>query len=136
MPANGNKGPRWWNFGLKAIRLSFPKAVFLPAMGLSLLIHALVLVAGYLAAQAVGIKISFFEAGAVLGLTFLALAVPVTIAGLGVREGMLIWLLAVFGYKSTSAAIGMSGCLLSIALFWAAVGGMFFFLKPRFGSQG
>lgn len=136
VPANGSKPLHWWNLALKAIRLSFPKQILLPVMGLSLLIHMLVFVAGYLAAHAVGINISFSEAGAVLGLTFLALALPVTIAGLGVREGMLLWLLAVFGYKSTAGAIGLSGCLLGIALLWAAVGGgMFFFFGPRFGSQ-
>jgi hypothetical protein len=130
VPEGGDKPRLWWDFGLKAIWLSFPKPVLLPAMGLSLLIHALVLLAGYLAAHAVGIRISFPEAGVVLGLTFLALTLPVTVAGLGVREGMLLWLLAVFGYKSTAVAISLSACLLGITLLWALFGaGAFFFIK-------
>jgi uncharacterized membrane protein YbhN (UPF0104 family) len=110
------------SFIAEALRESFPKAVFLPALILSLLIHGLVIMAGYLAAHAMGIAISFSEAGVVLGVTALVLSLPITIAGLGVRDGMLIWLLAAFGFKSTSAAVGLSSCLLGIALFWALAG--------------
>jgi glycosyltransferase 2 family protein len=130
--ADGNKPRRWRDLGLKAIRMSFPKHVFLPAMGLSLLIHTLVLVAGYLTAHAVGIKISFSGIGIVLGITFLALSLPVTVAGLGVRDGMLLWLLFAFGFKSTAAAISLSTCLLGINLWWAFVGAVTFYCKgPR-----
>jgi len=50
-----------------------------------------------------------------------------TIAGLGVRDGMLIWLLAIFGFRATGQAISLSICLLSISLFWAFAGGVAFF---------
>jgi len=109
------------------LRRVFPRAVFLPTMIKSLLIHGLVISAGFLTARAVGIAISLSEAGVVLGVTALALSLPITIAGLGVRDGMLIWLLAIFGFKTTGQAISLSICLLSISLFWAFAGGVAFF---------
>lgn len=93
----------------------------------SLLLHGLVITAGFLTARAVRIAISLSEAGTVLGVTALALSLPITIAGLGVRDGMLIWLLAIFGFRATGQAISLSICLLSINLFWAFAGGVAFF---------
>ena len=135
VPGGGDKPRHWWDSSLEAIRLSFPKPVLFPTMGLSFLIHSLVLVAGYLAAHAVGIGISFPEAGVVLGLTFFALSLPVTVAGIGVRDGMLLWLLSAFGFKSSVAALSLSTCLLAITLCWAFVGGIAFYW-PVQGNEG
>ena len=78
-------------------------------------------------ARAVGLVISFTAAGIVLGFTALALSLPITIAGLGVRDGMLIWMLATFGFTVIGKAIALSTCLLGISLFWAFAGGVAFF---------
>jgi glycosyltransferase 2 family protein len=121
-----NTGLQWANF-TGALRSSFPKRAFLPAMFLTLAIHLLAVLAGFLAAHAVGIAISFTEAGIALGITALALSLPITIAGLGVRDGMLIWMLAIFGFNVIGEAIAMSACLLGINLFWAFAGGVAFF---------
>lgn len=115
------------NFTFKALRESFPKPVFISVLSLSLLVHALVIVAGYLAANAVDLDIPLSAAGVVLGVTALVLSLPITIAGLGVREGMLIWLLTVFGFRQMEMAIGLSACLLGINLFWAFAGGLAFY---------
>ena len=69
------------DFSLKAIRGSFPKSVCLPALALSLAIHVLVILA------VVGMDVSFSSAGIVLGVTFLALSLPITIAGFGYGMG-------------------------------------------------
>ena len=105
------------------VRSSFPKSAFRSMTGLSAVIHVLVVVAGYLAARAVGLSVSFTEMGVVLGISTLALSLPITIAGIGVRDGMLIWTLALFGFNVTEEAIALSTCLLGISLFWALVGG-------------
>jgi len=114
-------------FSVGMLRYVFPRAVFLPAMIQSLLLHGLVITAGFLTARAVGIVISISEAGIVLGITALVLSLPITIAGLGVRDGILIWLLAMFGFRTTGQAISLSICLLSISLLWAFAGGVAFF---------
>ena len=64
-----------------------------------------------------------------LGFTALALSLPITIAGLGVREGILLWLLAMFGLRETEMAIGLSACLLGISLSWALVGAVAAYLS-------
>lgn len=117
---------RWRSLSLKRLGESFPKPVFLPALCLSLALHVIVIIAGYTAAKAVNLDLSLCAAGVVLGLTALALSLPLTLAGLGVREGMLIWLLGVFGYVEMEPAIGLSACLLGINLFWAFAGGLTF----------
>jgi uncharacterized YccA/Bax inhibitor family protein len=72
----------------------------------------------------VGLEIPFPAAAVVLGATALAVSLPLTLVGLGVRDGMLLWLLAAFGFRSTGQAIALSGCLLGVTLFWALVGGV------------
>ena len=84
--------------------------------------HLLAVLASLLVAHAVGLVISFTEAGIVLGFTAPILTLPITIAGLGVREGILLLLLAIFGFRETEMAIGLSACLLGISLFRARVG--------------
>lgn len=121
-----NPGSKWGYF-TSVLRSSFPKSAFLPAMFLSVANHLLVALAGFLVAHAIGLAISFTEAGVILGVTSLALSLPITIAGLGVRDGMLIWMLATFGFTVIGEAIALSTCLLGISLFWAFVGGVAFF---------
>ena len=121
-----NPGSKWGYF-TGVLRSSFPKRAFLQAMLLSVANHLLVVLAGFLTAHAVGLAISFTEAGIVLGFTALALSLPITIAGLGVRDGMLIWMLATFGFTVIGKAIALSTCLLGISLFWAFAGGVAFF---------
>lgn len=110
-----------------AMRNLVPRRIVVPLLGLSLVIHAITISAGWVAARAVGVDIGISEASVVLGTTALALSLPVTVAGLGVREGALVWLLAIFGFSSPSQALGLSGALLGINLAWAALGAVAFF---------
>jgi uncharacterized membrane protein YbhN (UPF0104 family) len=119
--------PRKMTLGM--MRGIFPMPVFLPALALSLVNQSVVIVGGYLVAHALGLGISFAAAGTVLGLTSLAVSLPITIAGLGVRDGMLLWLLGAFGFKSTAAAIGLSSCLLGLNLVWALAGAIAFYWR-------
>lgn len=56
-----------------------------------------------------------------LGFTALALSLPITITGLGVRDSVLIWMLATFGFTVNGEKIALSTCLLGMSLFWAFV---------------
>lgn len=117
-----------------AFRDLVPQSALPLLLALSLLIHICGFLAGWVAAHAVGVTIAFSEAGLVLGITALALSLPITIAGLGVREVMLGWLLALFGVKSTGMALGLSGALLGISLLWASVGAVAFFWPTAAGA--
>jgi hypothetical protein len=131
----GDNSRHWRALSLEAIRVLLPKPVFMRALAFSLTIQVLVIAAAFLAAWAVGIGISFPAAAVVLGVTALALSLPVTVARLGVRDGMLLWLLAAFGFKSPAAPISLSACLLGICLCWAFVGGIAFYWTTQTDSR-
>ena len=65
--------------------------------------------------------------------TALALSLPITIAGLGVRDGMIIWMLSAFGFRDMGAAAGVSACMLGAALVLSLAGGLAFYwpLRPE-----
>jgi uncharacterized membrane protein YbhN (UPF0104 family) len=113
-----------WKFGLDSARASFPRGTFLGAMALSLANHALSITAAFEAAHGAGIPISLPAAALVIETTALALSLPITIAGLGVRDGMLLWLLGLFGLGAGGAAVRLSACLLGVGLLWALIGGL------------
>jgi uncharacterized membrane protein YbhN (UPF0104 family) len=126
--ASGPQPAQAWRASLSRIaREALPIAAIGPALLLSGIVHGLVLVSGQAAAWAMGLHLSLPEAGVIFGVAALVLSLPVTIAGLGVREGILIWLLALFGFGRTDLAVSLSVCLLSINLFWALVGGLAFY---------
>jgi len=139
-PQTKDPGParRWQNSLSIMARNFFPLSAFLPALLLSVAVHALIIATGYLAARAIGIDLPFSAAGIVFGTTGLVLSLPITVAGLGVREGALIWLLGLFGFGAIDLAIGLSFCLLSSNLFWAFTGGVAFYwpaANPRTSSN-
>ena len=123
--------PGWAGQGLQAFCAVFPKKVFLPALALSLANHALYVAVGCLAANALGVPIAYADAAIVFCVTALALSLPITIAGVGVRDGMIIWMLSAFGFKDTGAAAAVSACMLGVALFWAFIGGLAFYWPMR-----
>lgn len=118
---------RWLDVTLSACCASFPKPICFTVLGLSLLNHALVILSGFLVAHALGIYVSLPIAGVIIGVSGLILSLPMTVAGLGVRDGTLIWLFSIYGIRSSASAVGFSFCLLGINLIWASVGGIAFY---------
>ena len=122
----------WRSVNLDLLRSSFPRRTFGAALGLSLVNHGLSIAAAYEAAHASGIALSPAGAALVLEATALALSLPITVAGLGVRDGMLLWLLGLLGFHDTGSAVRLSACLLGIGLLWALIGGVLFYMpSPR-----
>lgn len=122
---------RWTVRVGRALCSVIPGRSFLPVLALSLANHALFIAMGCVAAHAVGIPIAYADAAIVFCVTALVLSLPITIAGLGVRDGMLIWMLSAFGFRNAGAAVGLSACMLGIALVWALMGGLAFYLPAR-----
>ena len=121
-PADGPGRPGV--FSLDSLRASYPRRTFPGALGLSLVNHALSVTAAYEAARGAGIPITLAATALVIETTALALSLPITIAGLGVRDGMLLWLLGLFGLGAGGAAVRLSACLLGVGLLWAFIGGL------------
>jgi hypothetical protein len=72
----------------------------------------------------VGITVSMADWTVVVGLVSVILLLPVTVAGLGLREGSLVGLLGVLG-ESGEAALALSFAILVLSLATAAIGLVF-----------
>jgi hypothetical protein len=114
---------------------SFPASSSLPVLGLSLLNHTLNMASACFVGWALGISLPAFSLSVVFGVAAIIVSLPITVAGIGVREGSLIWLFGLFGMRTGGLAFGFSFCLLAINLFWASVGGIAFYFPRREDAQ-
>lgn len=119
-------GTRWQRpvavmiMGLRAIvggRTAFPVG------GLSLFVHATTITAVWLIAQAIGSPLALSQAFLLVPPVVLIAAIPLSVAGWGIREGAM---LAAFGYAGLPAADGLAVSLLLGAGMFAvgALGGI------------
>lgn len=92
---------------------------------LSVLIHFLEVLVYYLLAESLSLNISAVTIGWVRCVAILATMVPITICGLGVREGVLIFLLRPYGVAGEEAfALSILAFLVTIFLV-GIIGGLF-----------
>ena len=71
--------------------------------------------------RGLGLPIGFFDWSWIVGALTLALFLPVTVGGLGVREGTLIGILAMYGYNR-EMAVALSFVAFSFVLMLAVIG--------------
>ncbi len=74
-------------------------------------------------ASALGIHVGFFEWCWIFGVISLAVALPITVAGIGVREGLFVYYLVALGV-SYNAALTLSLAILAVQGAAACVGGL------------
>jgi uncharacterized membrane protein YbhN (UPF0104 family) len=85
----------------------------------------------YLLSRGLQLHIGFFDWSWIVGALTLALFLPLTIGGLGVREGTLIGILGMFGYGSETA-IALSLMAFSFVIMLAIIGAaLSFTIKAR-----
>ncbi|MDE1169904.1 MAG: lysylphosphatidylglycerol synthase transmembrane domain-containing protein [Verrucomicrobium sp.] len=92
---------------------------------LSIASHGLTLFAQYAVTRALGIELSLGVVAAVAGVVNVLIAVPVSVAGLGVRESLFVLFLGLGGV-SDEAAVAASLIGFALTLFWSVVGGLFY----------
>lgn len=92
------------------------------AVILGLLFHAGCVAMQVLLGQALGMRLRWEDWTVVYAGVSLLMLLPISVAGLGLREGGYVGLLALFGYK-TSAALSLSFAILGASLVAALVGG-------------
>jgi len=85
-----------------------------------------------LAAKAIGVDLSWAVLAVCIPLTLLVALAPISINGLGVREGVLVWLLAHAGISTTHA--GAISLLIDLQMIPFAVVGAVLWMRRR-GSQ-
>jgi len=104
--------------------------LILRAIGWSFVVQMAGAVAVACIGRALGITLPLAAWFAVVPLVALAMAVPISISGAGVREGLLVLLLAPYGVKTDAGvAVGLLWFLATIVT--GLVGGVLFMLEPR-----
>ncbi len=97
----------------------------LAAIGLSILVQALLAIAGTTAGVALGIGHDPLVIMAIMPVLFLAAAVPLSWQGIGVMEGLGLLLLAAPGLASPNEVIGMLLIYRGYELSWSLLGSIF-----------
>ena len=91
----------------------------------SLVFQALVILVYSLGAQAIGMEIPFQNLMVVVPLVTLATLLPLSLNGLGIREGGFVLLLGGFGYSSESALL-LSLSIYALTLMFSLIGALVF----------
>lgn len=111
---------------------ALPRSAFLPVAGLSLLAHLLGVVGYWLVALAVGLNLDVVSAGWLRSAMILAAMMPVSFAGLGVREGTAVALLAAsYGIAGEEALAFSLLVFATTVLFPAIIGGLIELRRAR-----
>jgi len=88
-------------------------------------VHLLSFGAATLLARSLGLPIDYPLAGLIAFLVFTASALPISVSGHGVREGVMVFLFAHLGIsQDAESAIAYSLLLYGLGLFWSLFGGL------------
>lgn len=101
---------------------------------LSVLFQGLDIVVTFLLSRAIGINLSLLVFFAIIPLVYVAIVLPISLGGLGVREGILTFLLAQFGV-ATSDAVMLSFLVYITHVIIASLGGIVQFIETFTGQQ-
>ena len=111
-------------------RLTLRPVILLQALALGIVFQGFSISVFAILGDAMGIELTIAAWAVVVGLVSVVLLLPVTIAGVGLRDSSLVGMIALLG-QSQSAALAMSLVLLSLNLLGAMVG----FLADFAGSD-
>jgi uncharacterized membrane protein YbhN (UPF0104 family) len=129
-------GQRWQRLGNLATAMSLSRAYrreFIAALGLSLVIQAASIVQIAYMGRALGIDLGLLGYSVVVPLVSLMTMLPVSISGLGVREGSFVVFMAAYGVAAPAAvALGLSWFVMNLVV--GAVGGVVYLLSG--GGRG
>jgi uncharacterized protein (TIRG00374 family) len=84
---------------------------------------------GYFLAQALHLPLSFAQVVILLAVVYVAISIPISVSGHGVREIVMIGMFAAFAINIPDwqeAAIAYSVLLFGIQLIWSLIGGIYF----------
>ena len=122
---------RWFPKTLETVRQAMRQARVLPrgllvhVFAISVLVQLLGVLAYGLVAQSLGLQISFVTIGWVRSAAILVAILPVSIAGLGVREGTLVLLLVPYGIAASDTLAFSLLVFAATNLAMALLGGLF-----------
>ena len=82
-------------------------AVALPVLGLSVVVHGLIVASVYVIAVGLGLDVGLFESLVLVPVVILLSTIPISIGGWGLREGLMVVALGLAGVPA-DAALGVS----------------------------
>ena len=95
------------------------------AVLVAIAVHLFSFAAATLLARSLGLPINYALAGLILLLVFSAAALPISVSGHGVREGVMVFLFAHLGIsQDAESAIAYSLLIYGLGLFWSLFGGL------------
>ncbi|ACD84225.1 lysylphosphatidylglycerol synthase transmembrane domain-containing protein [Candidatus Methylacidiphilum infernorum] len=94
--------------------------------------HASTLVMAYFATRSLHLDIPFLFLASILAIVSVLISIPVTISGLGVREGLIVVFFQLLGIK-VEPALSFSLLVFAMSLFWSLIGGIVYlrYKKPK-----
>ncbi len=94
-------------------------------LGISVFIHGCLFLAMYMVARAIDLPASFLKVAAITSIVNVLIAVPISISGLGFREQLYVFFLALINISAPQAmAFSLMGWGLNVV--WGLLGGCFF----------
>ena len=95
------------------------------AVLIAITVHLFSFAAATLLARSLNLPIDYALAGLILLLVFSAAALPISVSGHGVREGVMVFLFAHLGIsQDPESAIAYSLLIYGMGLFWSLLGGL------------
>jgi len=98
-------------------------SVLVRAMGLSLLLQLNVVLLHYLVGRAVGIELSFVDYFYVVPVALFVMLIPLSINGIGIREGMFVYMLGSVGVDKSDALV-LSLLVFAVFFVYGILGGL------------
>ncbi|KIE57804.1 membrane protein [Methylacidiphilum kamchatkense Kam1] len=97
--------------------------------------HGSTLIMAYFATRSLNLEIPFLYLAATLAIVSVLISIPITISGLGIREGLIVVFFHLLGIK-TEPALSFSLLVFAMSLFWSLVGGIVYlrYKKSRFND--
>jgi hypothetical protein len=108
---------------------------FLQAISLSLAFNILLMIMNYLAALSFGVRISFWYFLLFIPIISFLLVLPISLSGLGVREGAYIYLFSRVGVPSSSALV-ISLSIYAVTVATGLIGALIYAVEGYRGMRG
>jgi len=112
----------------------FSKTELLIVFGFAFARYLIGLLSAYIFALSLGLNVGFFSIGWIRTILLIICLIPVSINGIGFREGSLIYMLGLYGVSPT-AAVAYSFLFYIVNLFGAVIGGVCLIIKLFFTGR-
>jgi len=106
----------------------------LVVLSLSIFIHGCIFLTMYMTALSIGMHTSFWQLAAIVSIVNVLIAVPINVAGLGVREALFVYFFILVQVpKEQAVTFSLLG--FGLNLVWSLIGGIFYMRYKKHGGK-